>query len=248
MGRVVVTTVDRLSLREGPGTDANRIALLSVGTVGYVIEGPTSIDGWLWYRLSGMGLPFGTGCLAPPPDGTWSCPAFAGWVRMAGDDGQAWLAPTEVDCPRATLQSITAVGSTYRLVCWKRNDISFDAWWPELPDNAGLGGTCAVGEAAFLYCQNINYNGLTVAPRDGFEEQRLFLSIDPATGVQMPKRGQWIHVTGAFDHPAAAACADLAEGDEDPAIVVLRCRLQFVPSEVIPRGRLICAAVPTPST
>ena len=153
---MVVTAVDRLSLREGPGTGSDRIALLAIGTVGYVVEGPATVNGRLWYRLSGMGLPFGTGCLAPPPNEVWSCPAFAGWVRMAGDNGEPWLEPGTVECPKTTLASMTAVGYTYRLVCWKNDAITFDAWWPELPDEAGLGGTCVAGDAAFLYCQNIN--------------------------------------------------------------------------------------------
>jgi hypothetical protein len=54
--------------------------------------------------------------------------------------------------------------------------------------------------------------------------------------VTLPERGQWIRVTGQFDHPSADACADLAAGDEDPDSAVFACRLQFVPTKVEPLG------------
>ena len=65
---------------------------------------------------------------------------------------------------------------------------------------------------------------------------RITLSIDPASGVSMPERGQWIRVTGRFDHPLAEACAELAGDDEDPDHAVFGCRLQFVPASVEAAG------------
>ena len=85
--------------------------------------------------------------------------------------------------------------------------------------------------SGFLHCQNINYNGLIASADEGFMT-RLALSIDPASGLAMPERGQWIRVTGSFDHPAAAGCADLAFEWEDSYGAVLRCRLEFVPTAI----------------
>lgn len=230
---VVRTTVDLLSLREGPGTDSPRIGLLAVGTLAFVLEGPRSVGGLSWYRITGMGLPQNTGCLAPN-EGTLTCPAFAGWVASADLTGPAWLERASVECPKPTLRSIASLGGTYRLACWPDQEIRFDAWWPELPADGGLGGACAIdAPGGFLYCERINYTGIAAEPRG---DELLSLSLDPASGVQMPARGQSIRVTGRFDHPAAPSCADLVEGDEDPGLTVFRCRLQFVPSEVVPLG------------
>lgn len=118
---------------------------------------------------------------------------------------------------------------------------TFEAWWPEIPDDAGPGGACGYHlPGGFLYCQGINYNGLSASPEEGFSGSgRLAVSIDPASGVSMPERGQWIRVTGQFDHPAASHCAnpDLLDQDEDPDSAVFGCRLQFVPASVEPLGK-----------
>ena len=130
-----------------------------------------------------------------------------------------------------------AIGFTWRLVCWADEPITFDAWWPEIPEGAGLGGACMSEHepAGFLFCQHINYNGLTASPDEGFDG-RLSLSIDPASGVTMPPRGQSVRVTGRFDHAAADACAALAGPDQDPVAAVFICRLQLVPTLVEPLG------------
>jgi hypothetical protein len=52
----------------------------------------------------------------------------------------------------------------------------------------------------------------------------------------MPARGQRVRVTGAFDHPAAAGCADIAEEDQDPASAAFHCQTQFVPTAVLGLG------------
>ena len=238
---VVGTTVEGLAVRVAPGTDADRIGFLTFGTVAYVLEGPTQADGLPWYRITGLGLPYASGCATTPPDQPISCPAFHGWAAGASAEGDPWLAPTDPgECPEATIVTISETGFTWRLICWSDEPITFDAWWPELPDDAGLGGACGSQlPGGFLYCQHINHNGINASPEEGEAGVvRMLLSIDPASGVTMPERGQWIRVTGQFDHPAAADCAnpDLLAEDEDPDIAVLSCRLQFVPTsvEVIP--------------
>lgn len=236
---VVVTTVENLSVRREPGTGSERYGLLPLGTVAFVLAGPEQIGDIPWYRIAGMGLPYASGCPTTPPDQPISCPAFQGWVAGANDAGDSWLTPTEPEpCPEPTLTAMSEMGFTWRLVCWADVPITFEAWWPEIPEDAGLGGFCPAADepGGFLYCQNINYNGLAASPDEGFVD-RLALSIDPASGVEMPERGQWVRVTGEFGHPAARACADLADAEwEDSHGAVFACRRQFVPTSVEPLG------------
>ena len=235
---VVATTVEGLSVRLSPGTGGQRIGFLELGTVAYVLEGATEVDGLPWYFVTGMGLPYGSGCITTPPEQPISCPAFQGWVAGANEAGDPWLAPADPgDCPEPTIRGISEAGFTWRLVCWADEPITFDAWWPEIPEGAGLGGMCLSQDepAGWLFCQNVNYNGLTASPEEGFFG-RLALSIDPASGVTMPPRGQSVRVTGQFDHAAADECAAYAGPDQDPVAAVFTCRLQFVPTSVEPLG------------
>ena len=240
---VVATIVDRLTLRRGAGTDAERIGVLPVETVAYVLSGPVEVDGIPWYEIAGMGLPYASGCVTGPPDVPIGCPSFHGWVAGESAGGDAWIASVEPEaCPDPTLEAISETGSVRRLVCWSDDEITFEAFWPELPEDAGLGGMCPPRDepAGFLYCQNINYNGLAVSPQEGFAGvSRLNLSLDPASGVEMPVRGQWIRVTGGFDHPAAEGCAEIgaSEGHPDPAWAALHCRTEFVPTAIVPLGQ-----------
>jgi hypothetical protein len=80
---------------------------------------------------------------------------------------------------------------------------------------------------AWLVCQNINYNGLVISESAGFEGVGMKISINPATGVTMPPRGQWVEVVGHLDDPAARDCAPVTDtgGEQDPVRVVLTCRV-----------------------
>jgi hypothetical protein len=235
---LVATTVDGLRLRRTPGTEGEQIGFLALGTVGFVMAGPVEIASVPWYPLSGMGLAYGTGCSAPVPDEPLSCPGWRGWVAGANAAGDPWLQAVAAPAcagPRPTIEQITEYAPTLRLVCWSGRELSFRAWWPLIPQDAGLGGFCPASElpAGWLLCQNINYNGVAATEAEGFVT-RLALSIDPDSGVTMPERGQWVDVTGHFDDPAATLCAEGAETmDADPIPLVFACRLQFVPTSVV---------------
>ncbi len=199
---VVATTVEGLSVRRSPGTEGEQIGFLELGTVAFVLDGPTDVNGVPWYRVTGMGLPYLSGCATNPPDQPITCPGFEGWVAGANEAGDPWLAPTDPGaCPEPTIRGISEAGYTWRLVCWADEPITFDAWWPVVPDGVGLGGFCPVNSepGGFLYCQVSNTVGLTASPDEEFVF-RLSLSIDPASGVTMPARGQSVRVTGQFDH------------------------------------------------
>jgi hypothetical protein len=85
---------------------------------------------------------------------------------------------------------------------------------------------------SWLICQNINYNGLVASESAGFSSPWLKVTINPATGVTMPPRGQWVEVVGHLDDPAARNCRptnmDDFFGD------VLTCRTELVVESVSP--------------
>jgi hypothetical protein len=233
---VVATTVEGLRLRRAPGTGGEQIGFLALGAIGFVMAEPVEIDGVPWYPLSGMGLPYASGCTTSPPDEPISCPAWRGWVAGANAAVDPWLRKAVVPpCPgpQPTIEEIGETTSTLRLVCWSGQELSFRAWWPTIPEGVGFGGACPALElsAGWLVCQNLNHIGLAANAIDS--GTRLNLSLDPASGVTMPERGQYVDVTGHFDDAAASLCAEAAQVmDMQPILLVFDCRLQFVPTSV----------------
>ena len=235
---VVSVTVEALALRAAPGLEGEVEWRLPADTLGFVVAGPADADGLPWYQISGMGLPYASGCVTPEPGELLDCPAFLGWVAASGADGETYLAPAEApNCPAPphTVVTLSEQPYTHRLICFDDEPLTFRAWWPELPDDAGLGGVCPASETevGWLVCQNLNNVTLAASPDD--EAGRFSLSLDPAAGVAMPDRGQWVEVTGHFDHPAARDCGEVADLMEmDAGELTFNCRLQFVPGAVVP--------------
>lgn len=237
---IVASAVEALTLRETAGLGGDAVWRLPEGTLGFVIAGPEEADGLTWYELSGMGLPYASGCITPEPGGLLEgCPAWLGWVAAAAEDGTAYLAPAATpQCPEPpyTIESLSEMQSTLRLICLDPEPLTFRAWWPEEPDDVGQGSAaCAAAdtELAWLVCQSTSDNGLNADPSE--PGRRLTVSIDPASGVEMPDRGQWVEVTGRFDDPTAQRCGEVAElMSSDAGAVVFGCRLQFVLSAVAP--------------
>ena len=238
------TTVDSLTVRATPGTAGARLGTIDTGAMGFVLAGPVSADGYAWYQLSALGLPSNAGCEPPVQTTPFNCPDWLGWVA-AGQPGQAWLEATTLPCPASpmNLDAIVLLAAPgphtpiERLACYRSASIRVRGWWPEIPAGAGLGGACGLAvppNPAWLVCQNINYNGLVISESAGFEGVGMKISIDPATGVTMPPRGQWVEVVGHLDDPAARDCAPVASGDQDPVRVVLTCRTEFVLESVAP--------------
>ena len=235
---IVATAVDALTLRETAGLDGEIQWRLPEGMLGFVIAGPVEADGVPWYQLSGMGLPYASGCVTPEPGELLDCPAWIGWLAAAAADGTAYLAsaaPPPCTEPPHTIVTLSEMQYTLRLICFDSEPLTFSAWWPEVPDDSGQDGECAASETdiAWLVCQNLNDNGL--GADDSESGDRLTVTVDPASGVEMPERGQWVEVTGAFDNPAAQDCGEVAElMSSDPGTLVFNCRLQFVLSAVAP--------------
>ena len=163
-------------------------------------------------------------------------PSWRGWIAGANAGGDPWLERTAVtDCTRADVASILGAGYTYRLICFGDDELTLNAYWPELPPDPGLGGTCREIEdqvdVAWLMC---HFGEITVTARetDNFSNG-LRLSVNPQSDVVMPRRGQWLGITGHFDDPAALGCGEVAEGyGDDPIGAVFNCRLEFVPTAI----------------
>jgi hypothetical protein len=234
---IVATAVDGLSVRGEPGLGGERLGTLALGAPSFVLDGPTDADGFSWYLVSGLRLPPNTGCAGELDTDPFNCPIWFGWVAAASESGEAWLVPDEPDCPDAPLTAANlGVGrsGTQLLACFGSEPITFRGWWPEIPDDAGLGGACAAQEepSGWLLCQNINYDIVLADEGEDFFGIGVRVSTDPASGVAMPERGTWVEVTGHYDDPAAQGCDEAANaaGDaEDPdALIVLICRTELV--------------------
>ena len=236
------STVDGLTVRTEPTTGAVALGTIDKGQLGFVVAGPVSADGYAWYQLSGLGLPANTGC-EPPAQTTPFAPCSSiglGWVAAGPPDGQPWLEATTLPCPASPMNVETLVtrGMTplERLACYRSTPIRFRAWFPEIPPDAGLGGTCGAvaPNPAWLICQGLSYNNLVISESAGFEGAGVQISIDPASGVAMPPRGQWVEVVAHLDDPAARDCVPLGGGEQDPVAVVLTCRSELVADSVNP--------------
>lgn len=235
---IVATTVDGLSVRSAPGTGSERLGRLLAGSESYVVEGPTEADGFAWYLVSTLGLPPASGCAVEQLEtDPYNCPVWFGWVAGASEDGEPWLEPVALDCPT---QPYTAEGlilartDLQRLACLGSTPFTFRAWWPEIPDDAGLGGSCAAQDrpSGWLLCQNVNDNYVNIhdpeGPGDGVGVR---VSINPASGLSMPARGTWVELRVHLDDPAAQGCADGAEAvydDPIPEQAIVNCRAEMV--------------------
>lgn len=233
---IVATTVDGLAVRSAAGRSAEQLGSLAVGSQGFVVSGPTDADGYGWYLVSALGLPPATGCAGLLETDPYNCPAWFGWVAGASDTGSPWLQPVDLDCPAEPFTAealILARTDIQRLACRGGEPFTFRAWWPEIPDDAGLGGACAAQDrpSGWLLCQGINYNQVTISETEGYGGVGARISIDPASGLSMPERGTWVEVRVHLDDPAAQGCADGAEAvyaEPIPEQAVLDCRAQMV--------------------
>ena len=237
---IVATTVSDLSVREGPTTDATRLGSLENGALSFVAGGPVDADGYRWYLLSGLGLPPSTGCAGPFETDPFNCPVWFGWVAAADSSGAPWLTAQAPDCPAEPIQAdelIIGITDLIRLACYGSDPFTFRAFWPELPEDGGLGGACASeGEdGGWLICQNVNENGVVVDETEEFGGLGVNVSIDPASGVTMPERGTWVELTVHLDDPAAQSCGETTVAEEEdgpPEQWILFCRGQMVVESV----------------
>ena len=229
--------VDGLAVRARAGTTGAQLGTINTGELGFVVAGPVSADGYSWYQLSALGLPPNAGCEPPVQTTPFSCPDWLGWVAAGQPGNYAWLEPATLPCASSPMNMDALVGEAAkgsrtalgRLACYGSTAVRIRGWWPKIPSDAGLGGTCGANPTTWwLQCGGLNYNGLVVSESAGFGGLGVNFDINPASGVKMPPRGQWVEVVAHMDDAAARTCAPFGGGEQDPVKAVLMCRGEFV--------------------
>lgn len=237
---VVATTVENLTVRESPGLDGARLGTLEGGALSFVAGGPTDADGFRWYLVSGLGLPPNSGCAGPAQTDPYNCPMWFGWVAAASESGEPWLVAHDLACPQApyTAENLALARTALeRLACLGSEAFIFRGYWPEIPDDAGLGGACTAEDApsGWLICQNINYDTIVIDEAEDMFGIGIRVSLDPAIDVTLPERGTWVEVRAHLDDPAAQRCGEDAVGasaeERTPEQIVLNCRIEAVLEE-----------------
>lgn len=188
----------------------------------YVLEGPISADGYDWYLVA-------TEMNTPQHASLY--PEAVGWVAF-GDDEDEWLVVDERSCPSEPIElaDVTNLALTKleMLHCLGDRELTLRGWLPALgssEDDADLIAECRE-RLHWLNCGSL-YDHLR--PAEGSwagNADYLDFVIDPASDLVAPERGQWVTVTGRFDHPDAESCGD--------AGTVLVCRFSFVLSAIEP--------------
>jgi len=222
--------VDRLNMRLEPGLDADVVREfiadcpppcfpLQVGSDTryselYLLDGPVQADGYAWY-------------LAATVSEYALTTEYIGWVA-AGDEDGAWLVPHEPDCPQPPIElsdlTYPSLSRFEAIACFGGEALTVRGWYVDLPADAEPPGQCA-NEPAWLVC-GWGYHMLRPQPSGWYGGgNNLPMKVDPASNIQMPPRGNWVLVTGMWDHPGAQACG--SDAQEDVAFR-LTCRMEFV--------------------
>lgn len=240
VGEFVAPVIDGVNLRRTPGTAGERLGTLAQGSVNLVVEGPVDADGSTWYRLSATGLPPSSGCVTPVPTDPFECPIWYGWAAASDpSDGTPWFAPAHFECPAPDVDpgAFLMLPSRAPVGCYGADEIAFTAWYGEGSPNPPPPEACQVDPAvAWLYCDEpASSHTVWTSPEEAQAGRAMY--VDPESGVTLPERGQWVRVTGVFDHPDAALCAgaeEQAADNPDPDRTVLECRNHLVVSAVEP--------------
>jgi hypothetical protein len=232
VGALAGTLVDGVRLRGEPGTGGEVLGTLPLGSSSYVVDGPRQADGYTWWLLAGLGIPWQSGCTTPTGTTPFECPVWYGWAAEASDTGDRWLGAVNQACPPGEGMLTPDYGRQplEYLACFGGATRTYVGWLPEVPDDAGLGGACPEMPDDLLWVAcDLGYTRLLVSSEEDFSGAGLSLAIDPASGIALePMRGQWLAVTGRFDHPAAG-CEELG-----PGWAPLLCRARFVVASIEP--------------
>jgi hypothetical protein len=182
---------------------------------GYVFDGPISADGYAWYLIA-------TEMNTEHHASTY--PESVGWVAF-GDGEDEWLIPDERPCPDEPIElaDVTNLALTKleMLHCLGGRELTLRGWLPALGSSEhdpDLIAECR-DQNPWLTCGSL-HDLIRPSSSDLGSAEYLDFMVDPASTVVVPRRGQWVNFTGAFDHPDADTCGDVA--------AVLVCRFTFV--------------------
>ena len=221
----VVTTLadDGLRVRSKPriSDDSSRLEpLLPLGSQLYVLGGPVSASGYVWYEvvpLTSRNLP-------------------SGWVASADRDGQPWIAAGDFNCPPVPtdFRSLARLPRGVGLLCFPRVPISVMARL--ISCNCDMDGSWYTPSWFWLGSGSPNLlvePDVVTVPSDVGDW--FLLNLDPmAEHPQVLPVGQIVEVTGIFDHPAASSCTR-TEMDGEP-VSSQGCRLEFAVTRLVLHG------------
>ena len=220
-GVAQVVTTDLVS-RSAPGTSADSKiypGALDAPTLLFLLDGPVAADGYDWYLVA----PFEKFLFDVP-----EVPPL-GWVASGSREGEAWIAPWEGDCPESTLEAIHGRPYLLLLGCFGDQPLTLDS---------NFNG-CFVSDPATVSPSWLAHTGCSLVPfgwePGGDVSGGFVIRSQGEHGMPYGEWGSAIRVVGHFDDPAAGACTDTAPfGDAvmPPELIVLRCRAQFVVTDV----------------
>lgn len=188
--------VDHLNVREAGNPTALVLGQLGVGARVFVIGEPQVVDALYWYRIAVVSGEY---------SGANECAWYSLCINAIGHvgspiDGDPWLIEAEVFCPSSPVAAEHLAGLPHleQLHCYAGRDvvvtgmldspccgwfgpIQFDPAWLARPD----------GRAYFAIAGD--------APR-------LWFRMDPATGLEIPARGDVVRATGHFDDVSSSSC------------------------------------------
>jgi hypothetical protein len=227
---VKVVTTD-LRVRSKPEVSDSSVKLeplLDAPRLLFVMDGPVEASGYTWYEV------------APIGDAATTVELPIGWVAAADKDGTPWIQEVTPDCPSrpTSVKALWRIDAVLALACFGETPITvparlaqpeatcgIDIGWTIEPD--WLGSTCP--QPRFLI-ESTTEAGLSINS-----------IIDPSLDVSRWKPGvdpeDWVavRITGRFDHPAAATCHGVSNGEPVPYSrdrIVLSCRATFVITKI----------------
>jgi hypothetical protein len=190
----------------------------------YLLDGPVNADGYEWYLAA-------TEMNTAQNSSTW--PEAVGWVA-AGDAEDAWLVVDEErSCPSEPIElgDVTNLAMTKLelLHCFGDRELTLSGWLPDLPVSEGERARDMAAcreQLPWLMCGSL-YDLLRREESDVYgDADYVDFAVDPASDLVLPARGQFVTVSGRFDHPDAQACGDVGR--------VAICRFTFVLTSVEP--------------
>ena len=236
----VEVAVDGMELRDIPGGQGGVLGRVPAGATAMVIGDVVEVEGSRWVPIAAPGLPYDNGCVASglPDVFPLDCPLWRGWLPP-GPIESPTLVRAELTCPDepSEVNELLAIPLGVSVACFGGEELTVQARLAADFADRGCppdhGATPPwMHPCAMLFFPSRTGNGLT-----GLEAMvpPSFASCeswsDPTCPIA-PLFGQLLEVTGSFDHPESALCAESVSGVElntpDPVFYEYFCRTRFV--------------------